>query len=144
MKEPVATLSDPQTGQDINVIPKDGETASDAIARVKKDHGLNPDLGEYQHVHDVYVSIATSLKQGDKQQAQSKIKELARMLNEPLPEPVTPESLDAVRDNRNFDEQRNLAAQRRNYLDSRFSRPTPSTPEVPEPVSFEKFFSAPS
>jgi hypothetical protein len=142
MNTAVATFPDPATGQAIQVIPKEGEAPSDAITRVKKAHGANPDLGDYQHVHDVYVAIADSLLKGDKQQAQSKIKELARMLNEPLPEPVTPEALDQQKEDRIFNEHKNLATQRQNYMDSRFTRTPPSKPEVPEPTSFDQFFSA--
>lgn len=141
MKEAVATFTDPATKQEVQVIPKDGESEAEAIARVKKAHGANPDLGEYQHVHDVYVSVADALKRGDKQQAISKLKELSRMLNEPIPEPVTIEALDQQREDRGIADSLNLAAQRRGYMDGRFTRTKPTQPQVPEPVDYDKFFS---
>jgi hypothetical protein len=136
----VAEFKDPASGQQIQVIPKEGEPASEAITRVKKAHGANPELGDFQHLHDDYVAIGDALKSGDKQRAHSLLKKLSAAIDKPAPEP-TEDELERARQDRVFETQKTAADTSRAYRSNAFSRPLLTKPEIPEPVNYDQFFS---
>lgn len=131
----VGSFKDPKSGEEVFVIPKEGEQPADAIARVKKDHGANPDLGPYMEFHSNWIQAQEALAAGDRVGAINALKPLLARLSEA--EQKEPENGEV----RALNQQKSAAAALDSYVNQRSTRRQIATPEIPKEASYEGFFS---
>jgi hypothetical protein len=138
----IGSFTDPATKQAIFIVPKEGESATDATKRVRSHHGLNPDLGEYQKLHDTYVLLADSLKAGDLAEARKCLNALSEgimLTGSQLERDKRPSAIEPS--DAQLDLQRRSADAATAYRRMAFTAPLPTTPEIPSVPSYEKLFS---
>jgi hypothetical protein len=85
-----------------------------------------------------YDDLADAIRKGDKQRAHSLLKKLSAAVDKPQ---VPVEPAEATKEEQNFHTQQQAAETSRSYRARASTRPLPTAPTIPEPVSYDQYFS---